>query len=405
MNRELKKLLKDINNKKQEVINLANANKIEEAKAAKKELIDLQAKFNTLYDLDDEYENEQKENIFDNGIGLTDKLNNNNDKAGKLIVNAIYPNEKINLKSKNSIKSKDINLGNLIRGMAGRGWEGSNVEKEFYQNSMTAGGTKVIIPTQLSEKILDLARSESAIFGNIPIVPMENNNMAFVVQTKDATAHFVAEEELIPESDASFKVSKLYGKTIAIFIPLTEQLLDSTSNLTAQLENSCARAIAIGVDKALMYGNGNGTEESKEIKGLSSYEEINKITHDGEIDYDFIVKGIGAVKENNITPSNIAYNSNIGTQLALLKDSSGQYITPPIILNDYKTSESNNIEEKEAVIFDMNSLVLGINKTIKIEYGNYNDSFQKLMKGLRVHMRIDLGVLRPKGIAISKVQS
>lgn len=66
MNKELRELLDKINAKKEEVKNLANENKIEEAKAAKKELIDLQAKFDVLYDLEAEEEDEIKNKI-DNG--------------------------------------------------------------------------------------------------------------------------------------------------------------------------------------------------------------------------------------------------------------------------------------------------------------------------------------------------
>lgn len=393
MNRELRELLNKINAKKAETKRLVNENKIEEAKAAKEELINLQSKFDVMYDLEDEEKEQAKE-----------KAQQNRALDGKLIKNAIYPTEKMKFKkTSEDIEYNNLNLGNLIRGMAGKGWGDNQKEREFFQNSMSSTGTKVVIPTPLSETILDLARSQSAILGNIPIIPMENNNISVVVQKKDAEAYFVAEEEAITESDAVFGATKLFGKTIAILIPLTEQLLDSTSNLTEQLENSCARAIASALDKALLYGTGDGTEESKEIKGLSSYADINNVTHNGAVDYDFILKGIGAVKNNNIEPTNIAFNTNVGTNLSLAKDSSGQYIAPPAILSNYISTQSNNIKDKEALIFDKDSLVIGMNKDITIEYGHYGDSFKKLMKGLRVHMRVDLGVLRPKGVAISKV--
>lgn len=393
MNRELRDLLTQINNKKAEVKRLVNENKIPEAQAAKNDLIELQNKFDVLYDLEEEAEEKIK-----------GKAPQNKVLDGKLIKNAIYPDE--NMKLKKTVEDteyRNLDLGNLIRGMAGKGWGDSHKEKEFFQNSMSSAGTKVVIPTPLSETILDLARSQSAILGNIPIIPMENNNISVVVQNKDAEAYFVAEEEAITESDAVFGATKLYGKTIAILIPLTEQLLDSTSNLTEQLENSCARAIATALDKALLYGTGDGTEEAKEIKGLSSYSDINNITHADVVDYDFILKGIGSVKKNNIEPTNIAFNTEVGTNLSLAKDTSGQYIVPPATLSNYIITQSNNIKDKEALIFDKDSLVIGMNKDITIEYGHYGDSFKKLTKGLRVHMRVDLGVLRPKGVAISKV--
>lgn len=402
MDRETRELLIKINAKKEECKMLAKANKIEEGKVAKQELIDLQAKFDILYDLDAEVQEELKNNIGNKKIISGNENQKPLDK--KLISNAIYPGEKMNFKSENPIGlDENLDLGKLIKGMAGKGWQDSVKEQAYFRNSMSAGGNKVVIPTPLSESILDLARSQSAILGNIPIMPMENNNISIVVQNKDAEAYFVGEEEEITESKAVFGATKLYGKTIAILIPLTEQLLDSTSNLKEQLENSCSRAIASALDKALLYGTGDGTEEAKEIKGLSSYSDINNVAHTGTVDYDFILKGIGAVKSNNIEPTNIAFNTTVGTNLSLAKDSTGQYIAPPAILSNYIMTQSNNIKDKETLIFDKDSLIIGINKDITIEYGHYENTFKKLMKGLRIHMRVDLGVLRPKGIAISKV--
>ena len=63
MNKELRELLNQINAKKAEAKKLANENKIEEAKVAKEELINLQAKFDVLYDLEDEKEDEIKNKI------------------------------------------------------------------------------------------------------------------------------------------------------------------------------------------------------------------------------------------------------------------------------------------------------------------------------------------------------
>ena len=76
MKKELRKLLDKINAKKTEVKNLVNENKIDEAKAAKEELINLQAKFDVLYDLEEEKEEEMKNKI-ENGDAkeITNKPN------------------------------------------------------------------------------------------------------------------------------------------------------------------------------------------------------------------------------------------------------------------------------------------------------------------------------------------
>ena len=63
MPKELRELLDQINAKKTEVKNFVAENKIEEAKASKEELKSLQDKFDVLYDLYDE-ENENYVDAF-----------------------------------------------------------------------------------------------------------------------------------------------------------------------------------------------------------------------------------------------------------------------------------------------------------------------------------------------------
>ena len=55
MNKEMQKLLKAINDKKNEVKSLVNDGKLDKAKAAKEELKELQEKFDLLFDLDEAF--------------------------------------------------------------------------------------------------------------------------------------------------------------------------------------------------------------------------------------------------------------------------------------------------------------------------------------------------------------
>lgn len=93
MPQELRELLNKINAKKEEVKNLAKENKIEEAKAAKKELIDLQAKFDVLYDLEDEAEEKIKDKI---ETGEVKEVTNNKKDSTKEFANAARNGFKVN---------------------------------------------------------------------------------------------------------------------------------------------------------------------------------------------------------------------------------------------------------------------------------------------------------------------
>lgn len=324
-----------------------------------------------------------------------------NDTTVRMLDEVVLPNEKLEKRSYPN-EERNLDLGELVKVMAGKG--NNNSREDKYYRSMSTSGNKVVIPMELSDKIIDVARSQSAIFGNIPVVQMPHNNMKIAVQTGDAQANFVNENDLIPSSETIFAPVDLEGKTLAIFVPISEKLLDSASNLSQQLVYSCSQAISVALDKATLYGKGVSIEDgTHEIKGIFNYDTINQISHTGAVDYDAIIKGLKSVKQNNIIPSDICYSSTVSSELTMLKDTTGQYIREPEVLKNYKRSESNNIKDTDLLVYDKNSLLLGIHKGITIEWGYSSDMFQRLQKGLRIYVRADLGVVRPKGISVVNI--
>ena len=371
----------EIEDKKKEARKLLDTDLVR-AEEIMKEVRALQKKVELYIQIEDEE--------MEDFIKQKEKEDNSKDTQERALQNVILPNEKFETRSNNT---NQLRLDKLVRGMAGKGWSEAEKEREYYR-SMTSAGNSTIIPQQLANKIIDVARTNSAIFGRIPTIPMESNNLTIAVQTKDPVAGFVAEGDLIPESEPVFIKVTMEGKTLAIFIPITEQLLDSAKNLNAQLTNICAKAIALALDKALLYGAGTDNE----IKGIAIYDNINKITHTGEKNYDMFIKGIKEAKKANITPTDITYSTDTGMDLAMLKDSNGQYIDKPRALDQYIFTESNNVKTNEAYVYDHNSLLLGIHKGTRMEWGTSVDQFQRIMKGLRVYIRTDLAVINPKGI-------
>lgn len=310
----------------------------------------------------------------------------------RTIDNIILPDEK--LEKRTYDKNSQIDFGKLVRGMAGKGWNDASAEQKCFR-TMSSAGNSVVIPQQLADYIVDVARTESALFGKVPVAQMDNNNLTIAAQKSDAKASFVKEGDLIPTSEAIFEPVTLTGKTLAIFIPIQEQLLDSAKNLSNQLIQSSAKAIALALDEAMLYGTGSA--ETGEIKGISVYDDINLDTHD-IIDYNAMLKGIKMCKKSNIIPTNAVYSTNVGMELAMLTDSTGQYLMPPKELDKYSISESNNVKDTDVFVYNNNSLLVGLHKNITVEWGVSADMFQRIQKGLRIYIRADLGVINPKGV-------
>ncbi|MGN2349430.1 phage major capsid protein [Clostridium cagae] len=364
---------------------------VDKAKSEKRELTQQEKnKFNSL-----SYEvkgiEEEKRTLSDK---INTELHKNSKSEFRIIDDIILPSEKIE-KRTYADKNNNIDFGKLVRGMAGNGWNGASAEQECYR-TMSSAGNSVVIPQQLSDYIVDVARAESALFGKIPIAQMDSNNLTIAAQKSDAKASFVKEGDLIPTSETIFEPVTLKGKTLAIFIPIQEQLLDSAKNLSNQLLQSSAKAIALALDKAMLYGTGI-SDDKEEIKGISIYDNINLDTHD-KIDYNAILKGIKSCKKSNIIPTDVVSSTNTGMDLSMLSDSTGQYLTPPSELKKYNISESNNVEDTDIFVYNSNSLLMGLHKNITIEWGVSADMFQRIQKGLRIYLRADLGVINPKGV-------
>jgi len=298
--------------------------------------------------------------------------------------------EKLEIESR--ANDSNLSMGQLVRAMSGVETEGDGIK---YLRDMSSATGAVVIPKQLATQIIDKAREQSAVFGKIPITVLANNNLTVARVSKDASASWVAEGDLIPGSSAEFTGVNLEGKTLAMYVPITEQLLDS-ANISGVLMNACSKAIATALDKALIYGTGVGSE----IKGISEHTNINKVSHTGAVNYNMLIKGIGATKTANVIPTDVVYNTTVGADLAMLTDINGQYITPPKVLDNYAISESNNIDDSQTLVYNRDCMLLGINKDIKLEWGYTSDGFQRMIKALRIYIRCDLGVTNEKGISL-----
>lgn len=385
---EIKNKMDDLKAEAQELL---DENKIQEAKALRKEISKLKQEHD---DLNNRFEEEAIK--LENEKKLPGEMEGKDmeKESNKLIKNAVYPGEKISNSSMN--KKDNLDFGKLVKGMTGKGWENAAKEQEYY--NMNTSGNEVLIPKNLSDHILDVARSKSALFGKIPMVRLENNNLTVAIQTKDAEANFVAEGDLIPASDLMFESVDLKGKTLAIYINITEELLES-ANLGTQLTQSVSNAIVNALDKALLYGTGENS-----IIGLENIEGVEKITHTtNDTNYDFVVAGTKAIKKSNLVPTHIVYNSDLASDLEMSKTKDGQYLEKPQFMNNYDVSESNNIKENQAIVYDVNSLLLGIHKNITISWGYATDDFQRLKKGLRVHLRADMTPIRNNGVKIVNI--
>ncbi|MCI5529411.1 MAG: phage major capsid protein, partial [Blautia sp.] len=89
--------------------------------------------------------------------------------------------------------------------------------------------------------------------------------------------------------------------------------------------------------------------------------------------------------------------------LEMLKDSTGQYLEPPMSLNGMQKIVSNQLaydEEKgsDALVFDPTAMVIGLQNNLVIKVIEDGECLKKGLVGFQIYSMLDCKAVRPKAI-------
>jgi HK97 family phage major capsid protein len=299
MNKEMQKLLKAINDKKNEVKSLANDGKLEKAKAAKDELKALQEKFNLLCDLEDDALEEIKDRLEDGTANVI--------------------SEEKKPEKKNLVKA----FVNIVKA----GFMGTKVNEEdatVYKNAMTSDATAnddgemgigVTIPEDIRTDIIELRRSEDNLeqYVNTEGVVTETGSRNIEVDAESVPFDNVDEEADFPEMDEPvFKKIKYEIKKKGGILKATKELFEDTAaNVMAYINKWIAK-------------------KTKATRNAMILKVLDEMTKGKEV----VVSNIDSLKDifNETLDPAVAATSIVLTNqsgfnyLDKLKDSDGNYI-------------------------------------------------------------------------------
>ena len=389
MNKEMQKLLKAINDKKNEVKSLVNDGKLDKAKAAKEELRELQEKFNLLFDLEDEERD-----------GIKDKVAEG---AAKVI-----GGEKAD--KKNVVKA----FVNIIKAGFLK-TEPDEEDVKVYKDALTSTvqpdadekGIGVTIPEDIRTEIIELRRSNDNLeqYVNVESVATKSGTRNIEVDADSTPFDNVDEAADFPGMDEpkfrqiEYKVKKKGG-----ILKLTAELLEDTAqNIMAYINKWIAK-------------------KTKATRNMMILKVLNAITDGKEV----VVSNIDSLKDifnEKLDPAIAATSIVITNQsgfnyLDKLKDKDGNYILQkdptqktkgkllfgeyPIIKLSKKTLASTEIlgedqktitgykhpvfcgDLKEAItLFDRNVLTIDMNDKAA-------GLWEKDMTGIKVRDRFDV---------------
>lgn len=298
MNKEMQKLLKEINDKKNEVKSLAAEGKLDKAKAAKEELKNLQEKFNILFDL----EEGDREGIGDAVTKGTAK---------------VVGGEKTD--KKNLIKS----FVNIIK--AGfMHTEPDEEDVKIYKNALTSDDTPnddgehgigVTIPEDIRTEIIELRRSDDNLeqYVNVEGVTTKTGTRNIEVDAESKPFDNVDEAADFPEMDEP------------VFVPIEYKVKKKGGilKMTAELLEDTAANIMAYINKWI-------SKKTKATRNAMILKVMDTMTAGKEV----VVSNIDGLKDifNEMLDPAIAETSIIITNqsgfnyLDKLKDSDGNYI-------------------------------------------------------------------------------
>lgn len=318
MNKEIKKLAREIKNKQEEIKQLASEGNVEESKLAKEELIKMQSKFEILFDLDDDYSEDERNNALNKGKILNGK------EDSKEVENSFINAIKAGL-LKQQVSEKDMRiLSNSMK-------EGTDAD----------GG--LTVPKDIQTSIKELRRSQDALENYVNVEKVSTLSGSRVIEKYAEHTPFdnVEEESEFPDvstpqfENIPYKIKKKGG-----ILKVTRELLqDTTENILSYLRRWIAK-------------------KSKATRNALIINKINEMTNGKEV----AITGVDDIKKIfnvNLDPD-IASGSIIITNqdgfnwLDTQKDATGNYIL-----------QSDPTQRTKELLFGKYPIVKMSNKTLK----------------------------------------
>ena len=227
MNKEMQKLLKAINDKKNEVKSLVKDGKLDKARTAKDELKELQEKFDLLFDLDEEEHEEIEDKV---ATGAAKTIGGKADKKNlvKAFVNIV----------KCGFLKREPDEGDV------------KVYKDALSTDTTKGdddemGIGVTVPEDIRTDIIELRRSEDNLeqYVNVENVTTKSGSRNIEVNADSTPFDNVDEEADFPDMDEpKFKKIAYAIKKKGGILKITAELFEDTaSNVMAYINKWIAK--------------------------------------------------------------------------------------------------------------------------------------------------------------------
>jgi HK97 family phage major capsid protein len=300
-------------------------------------------------------------------------------------------------------EQQNMQFGRLVRGKITDRWENAQAEKRAVPMS-TADGASVLHPV-IESQMLDAVRSLSVLTRaqgvqtlnfEGPNVIMAKINDDPIFESKAENAAFTARE--VPAGD----VFDMKPFTIGTVVYTSREYAEDAADFFRFVELSVQRGLAAEIDRLFLFGAG-----TTEPLGITNISGINEVVATGSLEYPHITEAWSKIANNNFEPNTFAMNPRDMYGLTeVSKGSLGYWGRPELLKNVdflhsgvFPTNLGTGTDESIALLGDFRHVVVGIREGIRIETTTVaDDTFKKHQYAIKVWMRGDVALLRPKAV-------
>lgn len=240
--------------------------------------------------------------------------------------------------------ARGMSVGKHLRGVLFGKWDGAEREHEYVSRAMGGGGNgSNLIPSVYSSQIVDLARPLCQVMNaGASLIPMSARTVYVPAWTADPVPAFRQEAGTVAQTDGNVGLITLSAKSLAGYTTISRELAEDT-DISALLENSYAKAVAIAWDQAALLGTGVAPNPTGITVNTAVTDKSALGTNGVAFTYDHLIDAVGGVRGRNEQVTGAIMAPRSYQSLGKLKDTQGRYLQKPDYLADVPLLQSGNV--------------------------------------------------------------
>jgi HK97 family phage major capsid protein len=297
--------------------------------------------------------------------------------------------------------------------------------------SLSTSGASAVVPTEWSFPIIDKARNNAVCFqAGATLVPMPAKVVQIGRLTTDPTATFRTEGSAVTASDPAFDFIQLSAVTLSALTVASMEFLQDAPNADQVVSDAIAKAMALELDKAILFGQlgATGTNDEGAAYALASpYPKgvlknlldnasgqvlgfgTNGTAQTAATPWNEVVASYYQVKTQNEVPGAIVSSDKLVQQYNSLYTSFNNVIDKPPVLRDVPWLTTNVIPSytrgtmtsraTDLFVGDFSQVLVG--QRLDFQVRVLTECYAELGQvGILSHWRGDVQVARPKALAV-----